>query len=196
MSTAHDGSTSVRNPALVFGAGLITSPRPFTRITVPRTSTVPAARSTASHVTATLAHPQSRRQQHVDKIRQITFPSLVVVAEPRPQLASLSNTQSARNPLRPARTDSAGISYGVVLKCVMAGSQPGHSGQYCSAQLRQRRAVLSPNRPQMAVDYPRSCAPARVGCRVPELSDRRADLDTRAACRGSGPERVAAWACR
>src|SRR4029450_4620008 len=173
MSTAHDGSTSVRNPALVFGAGLITSPRPFTRITVPRTSTVPAARSTASrdraplpppappprstasHVTPTLAHPQSRRQQHVDKIRQIPFPSLVVAAEPRPQLARLSNTQSARTPLRPARTDSAGISYGVVLKCVMAGSQPGHSGQYCSAQLRQRRAVLIPNRPQMAVNYPR-----------------------------------------
>ena len=52
-------------------------------------------------------------------------------------------------------TDSAGISHGVVLKCVMAGGQPRHSRQHCAAQLRQRRAVLVPNRSQMAVHYPR-----------------------------------------
>ena len=47
----HDGSSSIRSPAVVFGR-LMTSPLPLIRRTVPLIATVPASRSTSAQQSA------------------------------------------------------------------------------------------------------------------------------------------------
>lgn len=55
--THHEGSANILMPAEVLVVGMSTRPWPLSRTTVPRTSTRPASRSTAAHVTAEASPP-------------------------------------------------------------------------------------------------------------------------------------------